>query len=71
MDAKARLDVYRLIRNLKKSGISVILISSDLSEVIQESDRILVMHNGRVEAEFAHGDFDLERITASAFGIAG
>jgi AI-2 transport system ATP-binding protein len=71
VDAKARLDVYRLIRSLKKSGISVILISSDLSEVIQESDRILVMHNGRIEAEFAQGDFDLERITASAFGIAG
>ena len=71
VDAAARLDVYRLIRNLKSRGISVMLISSDLSEVIQESDRILVMHNGRIDAEFAHGDFDLERITASAFGIAG
>ena len=70
VDAKARQDVYRLIRELRQKGISIILISSDLPEVIQESDRILVMHNGRVEAEFARRDFDLERITASAFGLA-
>jgi AI-2 transport system ATP-binding protein len=69
VDAKARQDVYKLIRELSGQGISIILISSDLPEVIQESDRILVMHNGRVEAEFHGPDFSLEKITASAFGL--
>jgi AI-2 transport system ATP-binding protein len=71
VDAKARQDVYKLIGELRESGISVILISSDLPEVIQESDRILVMHNGRIEAEYPREDFDLERITSSAFGLGG
>ena len=71
VDARARQDVYLLIRELRSKGIGVILISSDLPEVIQESDRILVMHNGRLEAEFARAEFDLERITASSFGIGG
>lgn len=70
VDARARQDVYRLIRDLRSRGISVILISSDLPEVIQESDRILVMHGGRIEAEFLREEFDLERITAHSFGLA-
>ena len=70
VDAKARQDVYKLIRELSLRGIGVILISSDLPEVIQESDRILVMHNGRIETEFPGPDFDLELITASAFGLS-
>jgi AI-2 transport system ATP-binding protein len=71
VDAKARQDVYKLIRDIKVQGISVVLISSDLPEIIQESDRILVMHNGRIDAEFNRTEFDLERITSSAFGLSG
>ncbi len=69
VDAQARQDVYRLINDFRSRGISSILISSDLSEVIQESDRILVMHNGRVSAELPGPEFDIERVTASAFGL--
>jgi AI-2 transport system ATP-binding protein len=69
VDAKARQDVYKIINELKIRGISIILISSDLPEVIQESDRILVMHNGRIDKEFRSDSFDLEKITASAFGL--
>ncbi len=69
VDAQARQDVYKLINELRGRGISSILISSDLPEVIQESDRILVMHNGRIAAELPGPEFDLAQVTASAFGL--
>jgi AI-2 transport system ATP-binding protein len=69
VDAKARLDIYKLIRELQKKGTSIILISSDLQEIIQESSRILVMHAGRIAAEFKSSNFDLEKITSAAFGL--
>lgn len=69
VDAKARQDIYELIRRLKNKGKSIIFISSDISEVMQESDRILVMHAGRIETEFKKENFDIAKITASAFGI--
>jgi AI-2 transport system ATP-binding protein len=69
VDAQARQDVYKLIGELRRRGISIILISSDLPEVLQESDRILVMHNGRITAEMPGPEFDLERVTACAFGL--
>ena len=69
VDAQARQDVYKLIDELQGRGIGIILISSDLPEVIQESDRILVMYNGRISAEFPGPHFDLEQVTTRAFGL--
>ncbi len=69
VDAQARQDVYKLIGELRQKGISSILISSDLPEVIQESDRIIVMHGGRISAELSGPVFDLEQVTARAFGL--
>lgn len=69
VDAKARQDVYRLIEKLTEQGVGVLLISSDLEEVVQLSDRILVMHQGVLVDEFTRPDFQMERITAASFGL--
>ncbi len=71
VDAQARLDVYRIIRALTAQQVGVLLISSDLEEVVQLSDRVLVMHQGRIVEELAHSECQIERITTASFGLKG
>ncbi|HHO57979.1 MAG TPA: sugar ABC transporter ATP-binding protein, partial [Oceanithermus profundus] len=70
IDASARQDVYRLIRSLTGAGVGVLLISSELEEVVELSDRVLVMHRGRIVERLEDGDLTLERVTAASFGVA-
>ena len=69
VDAKAREDVFQIVRNLKKKGVAVILISSDLEEVINNSDRIIVIHSGEINLELDKKDFSIETITQASFGV--
>ena len=69
VDAKAREDVFQIVRNLKKKGVAVILISSDLEEVINNSDRIIVIHSGEINLELDKKDFSMEIITQVSFGV--
>ena len=71
VDAQARQDVYHLIRQLSEQGVGIMLISSDFDEVIQLSDRVLVMYHGEIVDEMAHSECQIERITESAFGLKG
>lgn len=69
IDASARQDVYRLIRDLTNQGVAILLISSELEEVVELSDRILVMYRGRIIDELTGNDISLERVTESSFGM--
>jgi ribose transport system ATP-binding protein len=51
IDVGAKVAVYRLMRRLAKEGVAILMISSELPEVIGMSDRIVVMHDGRASAE--------------------
>jgi ABC-type sugar transport system ATPase subunit len=55
VDIGARFELYRLVRTMVEDGLAVLMISSDLTEVVQECDRILVMYKGRLTGEFDHG----------------
>ena len=68
IDIGAKEMIYQLIRKLVDEGSAVILISSDLPEVLQMSDRILAMHLGTITGEFQQADFDLEQIMLCAMG---
>ncbi len=70
IDASARQDVYRLIRALTKEGVGVLLISSELEEIVELSDRVLVMYRGRITEELSGKDINLERVTNASFGIS-
>ena len=48
VDVGAKADIHRLIRQLADDGAAVVLISSDIEEIVAESDRVAVMHEGRV-----------------------
>jgi ABC-type sugar transport system ATPase subunit len=69
VDVGARAEIYRIIDDLANSGKAVLLISSDLNELVCMSDRILVMHQGRLVGEFTGPAFPVERIGAAATGI--
>ena len=68
VDVGAKAEVHNMINELTSQGIGVILISSDLPEVLAMSDRVLVMREGRQMGIFNKVDVDQEKIMATAMG---
>jgi rhamnose transport system ATP-binding protein len=68
IDVGAKQAVYELIAQMAAQGLSVILVSSELPEVMHLSNRVIVMHRGRTVREYARADFDAESIVACASG---
>ena len=68
IDIGAKAEVHRLIAELAAAGMAVLMISSDLPEVLAMSDRILVMREGRIVAEFSRQEATVERVIAAATG---
>ena len=69
VDVGARADIYRHLRALAEQGAAILLISSDLLEILGLSDRILVMRNGRVAGAFGREEATEERLIACATGL--
>jgi ABC-type sugar transport system ATPase subunit len=70
VDVAARVDLYRMIDELTRAGLGVLMISSDLTEVLGMSDRVLVMHEGRIAADLRATDTDEEEVLAYSIGVA-
>ena len=68
IDIGAKVEIYRLIGRLAKQGAAVLVLSSDLPELIGISDRILVMHRGALAGEFDARQVDSDRLLACATG---
>lgn len=66
IDVGAKKEIYALLRQLADSGVGVIMISSELPEVLGVSDRILVMHEGAIVAEYSAAEATEEKIIYSA-----
>jgi ABC-type sugar transport system ATPase subunit len=66
VDVGAKTDIHRQLRSLADAGKAVLAISSELPEVLAISDRILVMREGRLAAEFAAARADAESVLAAA-----
>ena len=69
VDVGAKAEIYRILRSLVKQGTSIILISSDLPEILTLSDRILTMCNGKIVGETLRGDASEELIMSYASGL--
>ncbi len=65
IDVGAKAEIYRLMDELAAAGMGLLLISSELPEIIGMSDRILVLHGGRIVAEFPRGQATEDRIIHS------
>jgi len=70
IDIGAKREIYALINHWKEEGIGIALITSELQELIGLADRILVMHRGRITAEFSHEQVTQEGILRAAMGNA-
>jgi ribose transport system ATP-binding protein len=68
IDVGAKAEIYRLMRLLAKRGTAIIMISSELPEILGMSDRILVIHDGKVMGELSPSEATEERILMLATG---
>ena len=68
IDVGAKVEMYRLMVALARGGVGIVMISSELPEILGMSDRILVMHEGRITGEFPRETATQEAILASATG---
>ena len=68
IDVGTKAEVHRLMSDLAGRGIAVLMISSELPEVLGMADRILVMHEGRITGELSRGEADEERVIRLATG---
>jgi ribose transport system ATP-binding protein len=68
IDVGAKSEIYRLMRGLADAGVAVMMISSDMEEVIGVSDRIAVMHEGRISGTLARDQFSEENVLQLAVG---
>lgn len=67
IDVGAKYEVYSIINDLAARGAGILLISSELEELMGMCDRIVVMSKGEVQGAFERGEFDQERILYAAF----
>jgi ABC-type sugar transport system ATPase subunit len=68
IDVGAKIEVYRIMSQLAEAGRGIIMISSELPEILAMSDRIVVMHEGRIAKEFSRREATQEKIMACATG---
>ncbi|MBP97478.1 D-xylose ABC transporter ATP-binding protein [Candidatus Poribacteria bacterium] len=68
IDVGAKAEIYKLMRDLANQGVAVWMISSDMEEVIGISDRIAVMHEGKITGELSREEFSEETIMHLAVG---
>lgn len=66
IDVGAKVEVFRLMNDLAREGVGIIMISSELPEVVAMADRILVMSRGKIVADFAGGECTQEDVLRCA-----
>lgn len=70
VDVGAKFEIYKLMNELAERNVSIIMISSDLEEVLGMSDRVMVMHNGHSKATLDISEATQEKVMALATGVA-
>jgi ribose transport system ATP-binding protein len=69
VDVGAKHDIYNLMNQWTAQGLAVLLITSELPELLAMSDRIIVMHRGKITAEFSQKEATQEKIVQAAMGM--
>lgn len=69
IDVGARAEVYALMAELAAEGIAILMITSDMEELLGMSDRIVVLHNGHLVSQLARAEATQERVLALASGL--
>jgi ABC-type sugar transport system ATPase subunit len=71
VDVGARMEIYKLMQELKKQGKAILMISSDLPEILTQADRILVMAKGRIAGELTSAEATEEKVLSIALQLEG
>lgn len=66
IDVNAKFEIHKILRDLADNGLAILLISSELPELLEISDRLLVMRDGRIAATFEHDEFAADTVMAVA-----
>jgi ribose transport system ATP-binding protein len=69
IDVGAKSEIYSMMRLLADSGVAILMISSDMEEVIGVSDRIAVMHEGRISGFLERSQLDEHNVLRLAVGL--
>ena len=70
VDVGAKAEIHRLMSQLAREGKAIIMVSSEMPEILGMSDRVLVIHQGRITGEFTRAEVTQEKIMAAATGLA-
>ncbi len=70
IDVGAKLEIYEIINRLTDAGKAVILVSSELPELLGMSDRIIMLHEGRIGGEFTRAEATQENLMQAAMGVS-
>jgi len=68
IDIGAKAEIYKIIAQLAEQGRAIIMISSELEEILGLCDRVIVLYHGRISAEFERSAFNQEDIIKAAMG---
>ena len=71
IDIGAKAEIYRIIGQLAEQGKTILMVSSELPEILGLCDRVIVLHHGRISGEFERSQFNQERILKAAMGNGG
>lgn len=71
VDVGAKYEIYSIINDLAKNNSTILMVSSEMEELMGMCDRIIVMSHNRMTAQFEKGDFDQEKIMTAAIGGEG
>ena len=69
IDVGAKAEIYELMNNLAMKGIAIIMISSELPEIVNMSDRVVVMREGRISKILDHDEISQDEIMKYAVNI--
>ncbi len=69
IDAAARGDIYTIIQKLRDEGVAILLVSSDMEEIIELADRAVCVFQGRINAELCKEEITQDKLTSASFGV--
>ena len=70
VDVGSKSEIHQFLNNSAKDGMSIIMVSSDMRELIELSHRIIVMRNGRIAGELSGSEISEEAVLRLASGLA-
>jgi rhamnose transport system ATP-binding protein len=68
IDVGAKAEIYKILQDLAQQGAAILIVSSELPELISQCDRVLVMYAGRITGVFTHAQATEEAILSCAMG---